>query len=86
MGGQGGGGEHVVPGECATTSQSHSFTCSRASSLESTPFIFPTPLMCETLALIPFFLLLKKGLIVALTTDLGSDYYVACVIKEELTL
>lgn len=36
------GGEHVVPRECATTSQSHSFTGSSASSGDSSPAISPS--------------------------------------------
>lgn len=36
------GGEHVVPGECATPSQSPSFTGSSVSSGESSPAICPS--------------------------------------------
>lgn len=36
------GGEHVVPGECATTSQSRSFTGSSASSGESSAAVCPS--------------------------------------------
>lgn len=42
-GGKGGvGGEHVVPGECATTSQSRSFTGSSASSGEGSAAVCPS--------------------------------------------
>lgn len=82
--------EHVVPGECATTSQSHSFTCSHpcASSGESSslipPSLPPSLLLCESLSLSlslllpPLPLASSAGLMVALTTDLRSDYFVAC--------
>lgn len=77
--------EHVGPGECATTSESHSFTHPLSVHLCRSDLRFNScthpPLFTvwkpSSLSL-PVFCLLWTGLIVALTTDLGSDYFVAC--------